>query len=145
MLDWEQIRCSAVNLFFEARGEPLACQIKVLDTVYNRVKHYSFENNICDVIKEPRQFSWYKSSYGDLSLSSLIESGLYEKINQESFAFELNSLLASIHYVSKSNAEHRALYYMTIEGYHRIEKHVLSAEFIEICGNHLFFKDIHWR
>lgn len=48
--------CLAVTLFYEARGESLATQIAVAHVVMNR--HEEMQTTVCQVIKQPRQFSW---------------------------------------------------------------------------------------
>lgn len=67
--DYNQIKCMAENLYFEARGEPLLGQIAVNNVVMNRVNdpQKRFGNTPCEVInqitynkrkKKVCQFSW---------------------------------------------------------------------------------------
>lgn len=125
-------------MFFEARGEPLACQLKVLDVVLNRINSNQFPDNHCENIKAPAQFSWYSSNF--------YQSRDFDRhLTNELFNFHLSYALATVHYLDNRSSQTNAMYYMTIDGYHNIEKYVLNAEFIGICGQHLFFQNIEWR
>lgn len=50
------ILCLALNVHFEARGEPLAGQRAVAHVTLNRARQQ--KKRICDVVFEPDQFSW---------------------------------------------------------------------------------------
>lgn len=50
------ILCLALNVYFEARGEPLAGQRAVAHVTLNRARERRMK--ICDVVYEPAQFSW---------------------------------------------------------------------------------------
>lgn len=47
-----------LNIYFEARGEPVEGMQAVADTVINRVNNKHYPNNVADVILQRRQFSW---------------------------------------------------------------------------------------
>lgn len=58
-----ELYCLALNIYFEARGEPVAGQFAVADVTLNRVESEAFPDTICDVVFECRrrdicQFSW---------------------------------------------------------------------------------------
>lgn len=57
-----QLECLAYNVFHEARGEPQSGQEAVAWVTLNRVESKRYPGNICDVVKQPKQFSWYKGS-----------------------------------------------------------------------------------
>jgi spore germination cell wall hydrolase CwlJ-like protein len=48
------LRCLAENVYFEARGEPLAGQIAVAEVTLNRVASPYFPDTICAVVREAR-------------------------------------------------------------------------------------------
>ncbi len=48
------LRCLAENIYFEARGEPLAGQRAVAEVTLNRVASPYFPDTICDVVHEAR-------------------------------------------------------------------------------------------
>lgn len=48
--------CLALNIYHEARGEPLVGQHAVAQVTMNRAERDP--NKLCDVVFEPKQFSW---------------------------------------------------------------------------------------
>ena len=57
-LDKKHVECMAKNIYYEARSEPIEGQIAVAHVTMNRVAHSEWPDNICDVVYEPKQFSW---------------------------------------------------------------------------------------
>lgn len=55
------LQCLTATVFFEARAESSKGQKAVADVVLNRTKHSAFGGTICDVVKQPYQFSWFKN------------------------------------------------------------------------------------
>ncbi len=55
-----ELHCLAMNIHYEARGEPLRGQIAVGHVTINRFRHKSFPRSICAVVMQPLQFSWVK-------------------------------------------------------------------------------------
>ena len=60
------LTCIALNVYHEARSEPMAGQYAVAHVVLNRVAHKSFPDDACKVVyqgynkgKHKCQFSWY--------------------------------------------------------------------------------------
>ena len=54
-----EIECLAKNIYFEARGEPLAGQFAVAYITLNRVEDSRWSDTICEVVYEPGpQFAW---------------------------------------------------------------------------------------
>lgn len=51
----------AMNIYYEAGGEPLIGKMAVGAVTLNRLKDSRFPKNIRDVVTEPQQFSWYNS------------------------------------------------------------------------------------
>lgn len=58
----EQCKCLAYNIYHEARGENITGQKAVAKVTLNRVKDKRFASNVCDVVRDPHQFSWTKLS-----------------------------------------------------------------------------------
>jgi N-acetylmuramoyl-L-alanine amidase len=56
-----QGQCLAKAIFWEARGEPLSGQLAVAQVILNRVESRRFGNDICSVVKAPRQFSFVRA------------------------------------------------------------------------------------
>jgi N-acetylmuramoyl-L-alanine amidase len=57
-VDPKQHECLAMNIYHEARGERVEGQIAVAHVTINRVSHDKWGTSICDVVYEPKQFSW---------------------------------------------------------------------------------------
>lgn len=59
----QQAYCLALNIYQEARGEPLEGKVAVASVVKNRVKNKHYPNTYCKVVQQRRgnicQFSWY--------------------------------------------------------------------------------------
>ena len=51
--------CLASAIYFEARSESAIGQVAVAQVVMNRVASAHFPNTICEVVKQPHQFSFY--------------------------------------------------------------------------------------
>lgn len=54
----KQLDCLSKNIYWEAMREPLIGQISVAHVTYNRVLSRKWGDTFCDVIFEPKQFSW---------------------------------------------------------------------------------------
>ena len=60
-----ELKCLADNIYFEALTESEAGQIAVANVTMNRVKHPAFPNTVCEVVWEPKQFSWTHDGKSD--------------------------------------------------------------------------------
>jgi len=69
--------CLAMNIYHEARGEPLAGQVAVAYVTTSRVEDNRYPDNICDVVKQgvywkgnpvrnKCQFSWWCDGKSDI-------------------------------------------------------------------------------
>lgn len=58
MLSSAAVLCLALNIYHEARGEPIDGQIAVAAVTLNRVHDPRWPDNVCDVVYQPHQFSW---------------------------------------------------------------------------------------
>lgn len=57
------LTCLALNVYFEARGEPLEGQLAVARVTDNRAG--GKQEKYCDVVYAPEQFSWATTKYPD--------------------------------------------------------------------------------
>jgi len=82
LLDIE-VRCLALNIYFEARGSSLVNKVAVSDVVLNRVEDARYPNTVCEVVRQARfsqqdtsilnkiikvnecQFSWFCDGKSD--------------------------------------------------------------------------------
>jgi len=53
-----QQECLAKNIYYESRGEVIEGQIAVAHVTLNRVAHDNWPSTICEVVYQPKQFSW---------------------------------------------------------------------------------------
>lgn len=60
-----EIKCLALNVFHEARGESPAGYIAVSNVVMNRVHDSSYPATVCGVVYQPDQFSWVSDTLPD--------------------------------------------------------------------------------
>ena len=61
----KDFRCLALNIYFEARGEPAEGQLAVALVTMNRVKNRRYPNSTCRVVWQKRQFSWTHDGKSD--------------------------------------------------------------------------------
>lgn len=54
----ENLQCLARNIYFEARGEPLAGQYAVAEVTMNRKAAALYPRTVCEVVYEKAAFSW---------------------------------------------------------------------------------------
>lgn len=64
MVGYAEFQCLALNVYWEARGEPEEGQMAVAHVTLNRVGAEGFPNTICDVVHQgsptgPCQFEWW--------------------------------------------------------------------------------------
>ena len=57
--------CLALNVYFEARSESQMAQFAVAEITLNRVASPSFPDTICEVVWQPKQFSWTHDGKSD--------------------------------------------------------------------------------
>ena len=55
------ILCLALNMYHEARGEDIDGMVAVAEVTLNRVESDRYPDDVCEVVKQPYQFSWYIS------------------------------------------------------------------------------------
>ncbi len=72
----DEIRCLALNIYFEARGEPEAGKLAVGHVVMNRVSSARFPGTVCAVVRQGGelrrnrcQFSWWCDGRSDKPLN----------------------------------------------------------------------------
>lgn len=67
----EQLRCLALNVYWEARGRPLESQAAIAHTTLNRVANPDFPGTLCAVVQQGGelrgqcQFGWWCDGKGD--------------------------------------------------------------------------------
>jgi N-acetylmuramoyl-L-alanine amidase len=72
---YSEVRCLAMNIYHESRGEDYKGKIAVAFTTVNRARNAEFPNTICKVVWQDSQFSWTKSDKSiDINDQSWLES-----------------------------------------------------------------------
>lgn len=62
----KEVRCLALNIYHEARGEPHDGQLAVAYVTMNRVASPRYPDSVCEVVWQHRQFSWTHDKYSDI-------------------------------------------------------------------------------
>ena len=52
------LMCLSLNIYYEARNQPLRGQMAVAEVVLNRVEDKNFPDTICEVVMEGPTYSW---------------------------------------------------------------------------------------
>jgi len=75
--------CLALNIFFEARAEPIDGQIMVAEVTLNRVASEHFPDTVCDVVWQRKQFSWtHDGKHDDPTRMSYLDKQSWKEIKQ---------------------------------------------------------------
>jgi len=61
----DPLTCLAVALYYEARGEPAEGIKAVAEVIINRVYDDRYPDSVCDVVWEPKQFSFTDDGLSD--------------------------------------------------------------------------------
>ena len=64
----ESLMCLAMNIYWEARNQSVAGQLAVAQVTLNRVLDPRYGDNVCDVVYEHMQFSWYWDGKSDVPM-----------------------------------------------------------------------------
>ncbi len=57
--------CLALAIYFEARNQPIKGQLAVAHVVLNRVADRRWPDNVCDVVYQHKQFSFFSDGLSD--------------------------------------------------------------------------------
>jgi spore germination cell wall hydrolase CwlJ-like protein len=66
----DALMCLALNIYWEARNQSVAGQLAVAQVTLNRVLDPRYGDNVCDVIYEHKQFSWYWDGKSDVPMEN---------------------------------------------------------------------------
>lgn len=81
-IDSEEIDCLALNVYFEARNQSLRGQKAVAWVTLNRMYTARYPDTICEVVWQPRQFSWTHDGLSDVPGGNVIEDAAWEEAQQ---------------------------------------------------------------
>lgn len=125
----QEVECLALNIYHEAKGEPLTGQIMVGVVVSNRVHHKSFPETFCGVIKQYKQFSWYWDGKSD-RVRNLISYKKSKRVAQYIYFKHMEGTLPKYGNLLHYHADYVEPYWSTS----------MSREFK--LGRHIFYKPI---
>ena len=57
----DEVTCLARAIYHETRGEPHVGKLGIAKVALNRAKHPEFPGSVCDVIRQPKAFPWYRN------------------------------------------------------------------------------------
>lgn len=122
--------CLALNMFFEARNEPLEGQLLVAEVTLNRVTSKHYPNNVCDVVWQRKQFSWtHDGKHDDPTRMNYLDRVSWDHIQKAAIEVLKNSEKV----LPGSKATHYHADY--VKPYW-----VKDMKYIGKVGSHLFYK-----
>jgi len=71
--------CLQAAMYFEARGESPDARLAIAQVIFNRVDSKFFPNDVCEVVTQKHQFSWY----WDGKPETVTELKMWERIGDE--------------------------------------------------------------
>ena len=124
----ESILCLALNIYFEARSEDIASQLAVAQVTINRVEDSRYPNDVCRVVKQKNQFSWFWDGKSDKPYERQAWDqalDLAERVIKEPKQYQVSCVGDATHYHAVYVKPHWAKHF---KKYCRI-------------GSHIFYRD----
>jgi len=85
--DIDRVTCLAQNMWFEARGSSVDDQLAVAHVVLNRVADARYPDDVCEVVWQPKQFSWTHDGHSDrIRFANPIDRRVWKELVQVSMA-----------------------------------------------------------
>ena len=120
-----QLHCLALNVYHEARGEPIEGKFAVAAVTLNRVTSRRFPNTVCRVVWQRSQFSWTNDGRPDKPF----EAGAWNE------ALQIATMI--YHYDHSSSDVGRATFFHTVNVRPRWAKHKRKVGRV---GQHIFYE-----
>ena len=127
------LQCLAENVYFEARGEPLAGQYAVAEVTMNRTQAPYFPHTVCEVVHETR---WDPSRRRHVADFSWTESGALSAPDGPAWKQAMTIATAVYDDMNKPQVPGALFYHATSirPGWARTRKAVATI------GNHIFYR-----
>jgi hypothetical protein len=130
--DPAQFRCLALNVYHEARGEPLDGMVAVALVTMHRVSTPSFPNTVCGVVKQSHspgsgecQFSWYCDGVEDNPEDQ--EAWLVARaVARAAMAGEIPDIVKDVRYFARCDVE---------------RSWISKLDLVARIGDHCFYRD----
>lgn len=103
-----ETRCLAMNLYHEARGEPVAGKYAVAEVTMNRVKSNRYPNDVCEVVY---QRTWVKRRKGYVSAFSWTTDKQTDIPKESEAWLKAVHIARKVYYDESENYTKDALYY----------------------------------
>ncbi len=117
--------CLALNVYHEARGENAEGQLAVARVTLNRVKSDLFPDSVCEVVWQPRQFSWTHDQHPD------------KPADRKAWADALAIARSALDSHHQTTPLDKATYFHASNVWpHWAEEQIL----VRVIGNHLFYE-----
>jgi spore germination cell wall hydrolase CwlJ-like protein len=128
-----ELNCLAENVYYEARGEPLAGQYAVAEVTMNRVASPLFPSTVCAVVHEKRWDSIRKRYVGAFSWTELDSNRLPRGVAWR----QACGVAEAVYEGAYTPVLHGALFYHAKSTRPRWAK---SKQRVARIGNHVFYK-----
>ncbi len=130
-----QVACLALNMYHEARGEPIEGVLAVGMVTLNRVADSRYPNNVCDVVTQAKtwkgrpirnkcQFSWYCDGRSD-------------KIGNETIWTAMYALARFMYYDKNNDITQGATHYHAVSVNPKWAKKLIKTR---VISRHVFYR-----
>jgi N-acetylmuramoyl-L-alanine amidase len=97
--DDDESQCLASTVYYESKGEPLAGQLAVAQTILNRTRSGRFPESVCGVVKQRGQFSFLRGGHiptppasseawqTAVAIATIAEQGLWKQTAPDALYF----------------------------------------------------------
>lgn len=123
------LMCLALNVYFEARNQPVAGQLAVAQVTMNRVHSPKYPDDVCEVVYDHKQFSWYWDGKSDMP--------------RDPKAWELAQIVASAALDGSGHAELDGVLH-----YHAVYSAPYWKDYmtkVVQIGDHVFYREETWQ
>jgi N-acetylmuramoyl-L-alanine amidase len=130
----KQVLCMAANIFAEARGEGKEGMKAVAAVTANRVLSGKYPNTVCEVVKQPKQFSWTM----DNSMLYLLNGPPVDLDEQDYLAYQFAYKIAQQPIKELTFALPKGILHYTHKNIKN--KWTKKMRIVHRWGNHVFYK-----
>lgn len=137
-IDPAQVKCLAVTIYGESRGEPIIGQIAVAYIIMNR----AVKKTVCSVVLAPKQFSIFNNNSKLKAVAMSLDQEPLQKNSLDERSWALAKEIANM--VIRRNVEDPttgSTHYLAYKSLHSIPLWTYKFTKIAQIGNHTFFKD----
>lgn len=123
------LMCLAMNVYWEGRNQDLAGQLAIAQVTMNRVHSPKYPDDVCSVVYDHKQFSWYWDGKSD--------------VPTEEKAWETAQLVASaaLHGSGHSHLD-GVLHYHAVYSAPYWKDYMTK---VAVIGDHIFYREDSWQ